>query len=80
MGDTPSTNLSSMAQRLVEELRPHTPFAEAIVRRQAQRAGVAVQTLSESDLHKVVPLIVAAATGFVDPGVLSRLRRLIGGK
>jgi hypothetical protein len=74
MTDAATPEASPTARRLIDELRPHTPFAEAIVRRQAERAGVPVDTLSDADLPRVVPLVVAAASGFVDPVVLARLR------
>jgi hypothetical protein len=75
MNEGSSPELSSTALRLVEALRPHTPFADAIVRRQAERAGVPLGSLSEEDLPNIVPLIVAAASGFVDPMVIARLKR-----
>jgi|HubBroStandDraft_1064217.scaffolds.fasta_scaffold92257_2 hypothetical protein len=66
--------LSPVASRVVDELKAHTPFAEAIVRRQAERAGVNVATMSPGDLTKVMPLILAASTGFVEPDVLVHLK------
>lgn len=68
-------NLTSTAQRLVDLLSPHTPFAEAIVRRQAERAGKSLSSLEEGDLPEVVPLIETAAQHFVDPPVLAQLKR-----
>ena len=65
---------SPTAERLAAELRPHTPFAEAIVRRQSERAGVSPGSMTEQDLQKVVPLVIAAASGFVDPSVVARIR------
>jgi hypothetical protein len=76
MTDQASSDLSPLARRLVDELRRHTPFAEAIVRRQAERSGVSIASLSETDLIKIVPLIAAAATGFVDPDVIARFKTL----
>jgi hypothetical protein len=80
MMDDPDSERSPTARRLIEELRPHTPFAEAIVRRQAERAGLLIHSLSASDLPKVVPLILAAATGFVDPAVIIHIRRVFLGR
>jgi hypothetical protein len=68
---------SSEALRLCELLRPHTPFAEAIVRRQCERCGVAPQFLTAEDIPKVGPLVIAAAGVFVDPTVLTGLRRAL---
>ena len=65
---------SATAIRIVEMLKPHTPFAEAIVRRQAERANLPIQSLSEADLPKIIPLIVAAAASFVDPAIISQLK------
>lgn len=75
MTDAPTPETSPTARRVVEVLAPHTPFAEAIVRRQAERARLSMGTLSEADLPRLVPLVVAAATGFVDPEIIARLRR-----
>jgi hypothetical protein len=69
--------MSPTAARLVEELQPHTPFAAAIVRRQVERAGLSVASVSEADLPRVIPLVVAASSAFVEPPVLARLRSLI---
>ncbi|MGH7281233.1 MAG: hypothetical protein ACRELY_06905 [Polyangiaceae bacterium] len=74
MNDDSETQISDTARRLVNHLRPHTPFAEAIVRRQTERAGISIATLSEADLPKVVPMILTAASTFVDPTVLARLK------
>jgi hypothetical protein len=73
MADSPEP-LSPLARRVVDELKPHTPFAEAIVRRQAERTGTPIATLAESDLAKILPLIIAASTGFVEPSVLMHLK------
>jgi hypothetical protein len=74
MNERSNTSLSETARRIVDELRPHTPFAEAIVRRQAERAGLRIESLTDHDLSKLMPLIIAAASGFVDPSVLLRLK------
>jgi hypothetical protein len=66
------------AERLVDLLRPHTPFAEAIVRRQAERAGVSLQNLREADLAKLGPLVYAASAVFLDPPARELLRRSLG--
>ena len=70
--------LSPIARGLVDQLKPHTPFAEAIVRRQAERAGVQLATMEQKDLVKVVPLLLAAASTFVDPVVLQSLKARFG--
>lgn len=72
--DAPSTT----AQRLVDLLRPHTPFAEAIVRRQAERAGLALNAVREEDLPKLGPLVYAASSVFLDPSARDLLRRALG--
>jgi hypothetical protein len=69
--------LAPTAQRLLDELAPHTPFAEAIVRRQAERAGLRLEELTDAHLPHIVPLIVAASSAFVDPHVLARLRKMV---
>jgi hypothetical protein len=73
MGDSLEP-LGPLASRVVDELKPHTPFAEAIVRRQAERAGISVTRMNQADLGKVMPLILAASTGFVEPDVLAQLK------
>lgn len=73
-GASTSGEMSPTAARLVDLLRPHTPFCEAIVRRQAERAGLSVATLSEQDVAKLGPMILAAAAVFVDPAALATLR------
>jgi hypothetical protein len=65
---------NAFAQRLIDRLKPHTPFAEAIVRRQAERAAVSLATLTDDDMEKLLPLIVAAASTFVDPSVIANLK------
>jgi hypothetical protein len=74
-GDVP---VSPTAARLVDLLRPHTPFAEAIVRRQAERAGLSLPTLQEADLAKLGPLVYAASSVFLDPPARELLRRALG--
>jgi hypothetical protein len=69
--------LSPAAERIVQTLAPHTPFAEAIVRRQAERAGLSVATIDRTDLRTMGPAIVAAAAAFVDPDVVDQLKRLL---
>jgi hypothetical protein len=59
---------------LIAVLAPHTPFAEAIVRRQAERAGRNLGSLDSADLPKVGPMIVAAASVFLDPDALESLK------
>lgn len=68
-------DLSATASRLVALLAPHTPFAEAIVKRQADRAGVKLSSLGREHLEKIGPMIVQAAAVFVDPTVLVDLKR-----
>jgi hypothetical protein len=77
--DSPSRapELSAAALRIVEILRPHTPFAEAIVRRQSERAGLSAAKLSREDIPKVVPLVIAASLTFVDPNVIAQLKAIL---
>jgi hypothetical protein len=65
---------NELAQRLIDRLKPHTPFAEAIVRRQAERAGLSLALLSDEDMEKLFPFIVAAASTFVDPSIIAHLK------
>lgn len=65
---------SATAARLIAVLAPHTPFAEAIVRRQAERVGRTLASLEPGDLPKVGPLILAAASVFLDPVALETLK------
>lgn len=65
---------SHLAQKLIERLKPHTPFAEAIVRRQAERAGLSISKLTDDDMEKLFPMIVAAASTFVDPSIIANLK------
>ncbi len=65
---------NELAQRLIDRLKPHTPFAEAIVRRQAERAGLSLAKLSDEDIDQLFPFIVAAASTFVDPSVIANLK------
>ena len=60
-------------------LRPHTPFADAIVKRQAERCGVDLRSLSTVDLPRVVPMILTAAHVFIDPIALDSLRNALNG-
>jgi hypothetical protein len=68
--------MSDTARRIVRALEGHTPFAEAIVRRQTERAGIPVETMEDADLPRVMPYVVAAASTFVDPDVLRELKGL----
>jgi hypothetical protein len=70
MSDEPNP----FAQKLIDRLKPHTPFAEAIVRRQAERANVSLATLDEAQMDVLFPLIIAAASTFVDPSVIVNLK------
>jgi hypothetical protein len=72
--------LGRTAQWLAELLRPHTPFAEAIVRRQAERAGLSVATMSDADLKRIIALVLAASGPFVDPPALAAIRRALDEK
>jgi hypothetical protein len=65
---------NGFAQKLIDRLKPHSPFAEAIVRRQAERAGLSLTTLNDEDMEKLLPLIVAAASAFVDPSIIANLK------
>ena len=67
--------LSETATWLIGLLRPFTPFAEAIVRRQAERAGLSVARLRAEDVATIGPMILGAAQMFVDPARLVSLRR-----
>lgn len=66
--------MSPTASRLVNILRPHTPFAEAIVRRQAERLGLSYEALDEPDVPRIAPMIVAAASMFLDPPALVQVK------
>lgn len=65
------------ARRIVAVLQPYTPFAEAIVRRQAERAGLDPKTLVRIDFTKVVPMIVVATAMFVDPAALIQIKQAL---
>ncbi len=67
---------SPAAEAVIAVLRPHTPFAEAIVRRQAERVGLSLESVGQFDLAKLVPMVIAASHTFVDPGVVAELKRL----
>ena len=69
---------SAVGARVVALLLPLTPFAEAIVKRQAERAGLSLATLTEADLKILGPMIVSAAAVFVDPDALLTLKRQLG--
>lgn len=66
--------MSPTASRLISLLRPHTPFAEAIVRRQAERLGLSYESLDEADLPRIAPMIVTAASMFLDPPALALIK------
>lgn len=66
--------MSPTASRLINLLRPHTPFAEAIVRRQAERLGLSYEALEEPDVPRIAPMIVAAASMFLDPPALALIK------
>lgn len=70
--------LSATAARVVGLLTPYTPFATAIVRRQSERIGRSLATLRAEDMPKLAPLVVAAASVFVDPSELAALRETLG--
>jgi hypothetical protein len=69
---------SRVADQLIALLQPHTPFAEAIVKRQAERAGLDLARLEDTDLVILGPMILKAASTFVDPAGLAQLRRQLG--
>lgn len=66
---------SATARWVIELLRPCTPFAEAIVRRQAERAGLTIAALGPEHMAKVGPMILGAAKMFADPAKIEELRR-----
>lgn len=68
---------SATAQQLIDLLRPHTPFAEAIVKRQVERAGLSLAAVTESDLSALAPLVFAASSVFVDPPAREALKRAL---
>lgn len=69
-----ANSTQSASEWLVEQLRPFTPFAEAIVRRQVERAGISYESLAYRDLPAIIPMIIKASSLFVDPGSMMRLR------
>ncbi|MFT3776453.1 MAG: hypothetical protein QM820_64760 [Minicystis sp.] len=69
--------VSRTATHLIALLQPYTPFAEAIIRRQAERAGLDLAHLSTEHVATLGPMIVKAAATFVDPSVLERLKRQV---
>lgn len=72
-----ASQVSETAAWLIALLRPLTPFAEAIVRRQAERAGVPLARVTPDDVATIGPMILGAAQMFVDPARLTLLRREI---
>lgn len=70
--------MSPAAAALVRLLAPHTPFAAAIVRRQAERAGLNVATMDDDDVRTISRDIIAAAAVFVDPPVLEQIAQQLG--
>ena len=70
------SDFSPAALVLVGILRPHTPFAESIVRRQVERVRLTPDAVAHVDLPTLVPLIIAASLAFVDPVVIDELKRL----
>lgn len=62
---------SATAAWLIALLTPHTPFGEAIVRRQAERIGKSLATVEPGDVARMGPLIVVAAGVFLDPPALA---------
>jgi hypothetical protein len=69
-------DFSATAAQILAVLAPETPFAEAIIRRQAERLGLSVNALALTDLPRIVPLIIAASQAFVDVSVLASLKQL----
>jgi hypothetical protein len=74
---TTAPAMSPTAERVIGLLKPLTPFAEAIVRRQAERAGLDLGALREEHVTRVGPMIVSAAKVFLDPVQLEQLKRLM---
>ena len=70
-------SLSPAAERVIGTLKPYTPFAEAIVKRQVERAGLDVASLRDEQVERLAPMILAAARMFLDPVQLSQLKRAI---
>ena len=68
---------SATARRLIDLLRPHTPFAEAIVKRQVERAGLSCAAVVEADVAVLGPLIFAASSVFLDPPARDALRHAL---
>ena len=71
------SDASPTALRLIDLLRPHTPFAEAIVKRQAERAHLTLASIQEHHLAQLGPLIVQASAVFVDPSTRDLLKRAL---
>ena len=69
--------MSPTAERVIGTLKPYTPFAEAIVKRQAERAGLDLASLGEEHVERLGPMIIAAARVFLDPQQLAQLKRAI---
>lgn len=67
--------MNELAQALVDALSAHTPFAQAIVRRQAERAGLDPAQLRREDLPRLVPMLLSAARVFVEPAALAALEK-----
>jgi len=65
---------SETAERLISLLRPYTPFADAIVRRQAERAGIPLHLVTREHLARLTPMIVLAVQTFVDPADLVEIK------
>jgi hypothetical protein len=69
--------MSPTAERLIDTLKPFTPFAEAIVRRQVERAGLDLESFDDGHVERVRPMILSAATVFLDPAQLAQLKRAL---
>lgn len=68
------SDANALAKSVIALLQPHTPFAEAIVRRQAERAGINLATLDRADMAKLGPMIIVAVAVFVDPSALKQIK------
>lgn len=69
--------LSRAAERCLEALRDATPFAEAIVQRQAEHLGYGLDAVPDEAYPTLAARVLMAAKVYLEPTAYARVERAL---
>ena len=69
--------MSPVAERLVRALEGLTPFAEAIVRRQAEQLGFTLESVPDTAASALTQRVLVAARVYLEPTAYARVEQSV---